>query len=119
VKGQFKEWLLNQGLSHEKPFLEEAPFLVVVLMKKAAKYARESVWVAIGHILLALEERNLNTLVYTPSNTHYPFHELGAPTGFKLEAILPVGYSDDESHRMNRRDFGETVFMNRWGNPIC
>ena len=33
VKGEFKTWLLSQGLSHEKSFLEEAPYLVVVLMK--------------------------------------------------------------------------------------
>jgi nitroreductase len=118
VKGEFKKWLLSQGLSHEKPFLEEAPYLVVVLMKRSAKYARESVWVAIGYILLALEEKGLSTLAYTPSNTDYPLHELDAPTGFKLEAILPVGHSDDESPRTSRRELSETVFMNKWGNLI-
>ncbi len=118
VKGEFKKWLLNQGLSHEKPFLEEAPYLIVVLMKKSAKYARESVWVAIGHMLLALEEKGLSTLAYTPSNTAYPLHELDAPTGFKLEAILPVGHSDDESPKTSRRELSETVFVNKWGNPI-
>ena len=118
VKGEFKTWLLSQGLSHEISFLEEAPYLVVVLMKRTAKYARESVWIAIGHMLLALEEKGLNTLAYTPSNTDYPLHELDAPTGFKLEAILPVGHSDDENPRTSRRELSETVFMNNWGNPI-
>ena len=118
VKGEFKKWLLSQGLNHEKTFLEEAPYLVVVLMKRTAKYARESVWIAIGHMLLALEEKGLNTLAYTPSNTDYPLHELDAPTGFKLEAILPVGHSDDENPRTSRRELSETVFMNKWGTPI-
>jgi len=118
VKGEFKKWLLSQGLNHEKTFLEEAPYLVVVLMKRTAKYARESVWIAIGHMLLALEEKGLYTLAYTPSNTDYPLHELDAPTGFKLEAILPVGHSDDEDPRTSRRELSETVFMNKWGNPI-
>jgi len=118
VKGEFKRWLLSQGLSHEKPFLEGAPYLVVVLMNASAKYARESVWVAIGHMLLALEEKGLSTLVYTPSNTVYPLDELDAPSGFKLEAILPVGHSDDESPRTGRRELSETAFMNSWGNPI-
>jgi len=118
VSGEFKQWLFSQGLSHEKPFLEEAPYLVVVLMHESAKYARESVWVAIGHMLLALEEKGLSTLVYTPSNTVYPLDELDAPTGFKLEAILPVGHSEDQSSRTSRRELSETVFMNKWGNPI-
>jgi nitroreductase len=118
VKGEFKKWLFNQGLSHEKPFLEEAPYLIVVLMKKSAKYARESVWIAIGHMLLALEEKGLSTLVYTPSNTAHPLHAFDVPTGFKLEAILPVGHSDDESAKTSRRELSETVFVNKWGNPI-
>lgn len=118
VKGEFKQWLLSQGLSHEKPFLEGAPYLVVVLMNASAKYARESVWIAIGHMLLALEEKGLSTLVYTPSNTVYPLDELDAPAGFKLEAILPVGRSDDESPRTGRRELSETAFMNSWGNSI-
>ncbi len=118
VKGEFKKWLLSQGLSHEKSFLEEAPYLVVVLMKRTAKYARESVWIAIGHMLLALEEKGLSTLAYTPSNTAFPLREIDAPTGFKLEAILPVGHSDDENPRTSRRELSETVFVNKWGNPI-
>jgi len=119
LKSEFKEWLLSQGLSHEKPFLEEAPYLVVVLMQRTAKYARESVWVAIGHMLLAFEEKGCSTLAYTPSNTDYPLQELDIPTEFKLEAILPVGHSDDESPRTSRRELSETVFMNKWGNPIA
>jgi nitroreductase len=118
VKGEFKKWLLGHGLSHEKPFLERAPYLVVVLMNKSAKYAKESVWIAIGQMLLALEEKNLRTLVYTPSNTDLPFHELEAPAGFMLEAIIPVGHSDDESPRTSRRELSETIFMNMWGNPF-
>ncbi len=116
VNGEFKKWLLSQGLSHEKPFLEEAPYLVVILMNRSAKYARESVWVAIGHMLLAFEEKGLSTLVYTPSNTDYPLHELDVPTGYNLEAILPVGHSDDENPRTSRRELSETIYMNKWGN---
>ena len=78
----------------------------------------ESVWIAIGYMLLALEEKGLSTLAYTPSNTAHPLHELDVPTGFKLEAILPVGHSDDESPKTSRRELSETIFVNKWGNPI-
>ena len=118
VKGDFREWLLGHGLSHEKPFLEEAPLLVAVLMVSSAQYARESVWVAVGHFLLALEERGLSTIVYTPSNTALPLAELDSPLGFKLEAILPVGYSDDDTPKESKKDLDEIAFLNRWDEKI-
>jgi len=118
VKGEFRDWLLSHGLSHRKPFLEEAPILIAVLMKKTAKYATESIWVAVGHMLLALEERGLNTLVYTPSNTEFPKKELKAPEGFRLEAILPVGYSDDDSMKTSKLDLNDIVFKNSWETTI-
>lgn len=118
VKGDFREWLLSRGLSHEKPFLEEAPLLVAVLMFASAKYARESLWVAVGHFLLALEERGLSTIAYTPSNTDLPLAELDSPRGFKLEAILPVGYSDDETPKESKKDLDEIAFFNRWGEKL-
>jgi len=118
VKGDFREWLLGHGLSHEKPFLEEAPLLVAVLMVSSAQYARESVWVAVGHFLLALEERGLSTIVYTPSNTALPLAELDSPQGFKLEVILPVGYSDDDTPKESKKDLDEIAFLNRWDEKI-
>lgn len=118
VKGDFREWLLSHGLSHEKPFLEEAPLLVAVLMVASAKYARESLWVAVGHLLLALEERGLSTIVYTPTNTNLPLAELDSPQGFKLEVILPVGYSDDDTPKEPKKDLDEIAFMNRWGEKL-
>jgi nitroreductase len=118
VNGKFREWLLNHGLSPEKPFLEEAPILIVVIMNKSAKYARESIWLAIGYIILALEERGLNTITYTPSNTNYPLEELDVPKGFKLEAILPVGFSEDETPKESKRDLNKSVYLNNWGKSL-
>ena len=87
-------------------------------MKKTAKYATESIWVAVGHILLALEERGLNTLVYTPSNTEFPKKELNVPEGYRLEAIIPVGYSEDESKKTGKHSLDEIVYKNSWETPI-
>ena len=115
-EGEFKDWLMEQGLSPDKPFLEEAPVLIVVLMRADAKYARESVWTSIGYILLALEEQGYSTVPYTPSNTYYPLAELDAPKGYRLEAILPVGLSGDTSPRTDRVSLDTLVFINKWGN---
>lgn len=118
VSGEFREWLLAQGLSWRKPFLEEAPILVAVLIDEGAQYARESVWVAVGFILLSLEERGLSTVTYTPSNTDLPLRELDAPEGFKLETILPIGYSADDTPKKPRYRLDEVVFLNKWGNSV-
>jgi nitroreductase len=118
VRGEFKEWLLSHGLSPDKPFLEEAPLLVAVLMEAAAQYARESVWVSVGYILLALEEMGLSTITYTPSNTDLPLGELNAPEGFKLETILPIGYSADDKPKEPKHSLEEVAFLNSWGNPV-
>ena len=118
VTGKFREWLLGHGLSQRKPFLEEAPLLVVVLMDRSAPYARESVWVAIGFILLALEESGLSTLPYTPSNTRYPLDELDAPPEYALEAILPIGYSEDKKQKESKLSLDEIVRRNKWGDRL-
>ena len=116
VSGSFKDWLLTQGLSPVKPFLEEAPVLIAVLMSSTAKYARESVWVAVGYILLALEEYGLRTVPYTPSNTSYPLEVLAAPKDYRLEVILPIGLPDDDSQRTDRMSLESLVYYNLWGN---
>lgn len=118
VDGEFRGWLLAQGLSWRKPFLEEAPLLVVVLMDEDAPYARESVWVAVGFLQLALEERSLSTLTYTPSDTYLPLSELDVPGGFKLEAILPVGFPSDDEQKMPKYNLGKVAFLNTWGNSV-
>ena len=116
VSGSFKDWLLTQGLSPVKPFLEEAPVLIAVLMSSTAKYARESVWVAVGYILLALEEYGLGTVPYTPSNTSYPLEILAAPKDYRLEVILPIGLPYDDSQRTDRVSLESLVYYNLWGN---
>ena len=119
IKGDFREWLLNHGFSHEKPFLEEAPILIAVLMNVSTQYARESIWIAMGHLILALEERGLSTITYTPSNPKLPLAELKAPQGFKLEAILPVGYSEDKTLKKTKKGLDEIAFMNKWGVKLA
>ena len=75
-----KEWLddLNQfGTDWNKPFLEEAPYLIVIFSKKFDMnddgtnkknyYVSESVGIASGLLLTALHNAGLVTLTHTPS----------------------------------------------------
>jgi len=118
VKGEMREWLLARDFSWEKPFLEEAPVLVLVLSEKKAPYSRESVWLAVGYILLALEELGLGTVTYTPSATKGVLEEVGVGKGFRLEAILPIGMSTDEKSKEPRLSLSRVAYLNHWGSPL-
>jgi len=115
VKGELREWLLKRGFSWKKPFLEEAPALILVFSEKRKPYSRESVWLAIGYILLALEEQGLGTVTYTPSSTKKALEDMGMAKGFRLEAILPVGVSADERVKEPRLGLDKVTYLNTWG----
>ncbi len=118
VRGKLRDWLLSKGFSWKKPFLEEAPILVLVFSEKKAPYSTHSVWLAIGYILLALEELGLGTVTYTPSNPKGLLDEVKAPKEYRLEAILPIGVSSDEKSKEPRLGVKEVSFLNYWENPV-
>jgi len=118
VRGELREWLLAKGLSWRKPFLEDAPLLVLVLSEVEAPYSKESVWLATGYVMLALEELGLGTLTYTPSSTKGVLDEVEAPDGFRLEAILPIGVPADEKPKEPRRELHEVSYLNVWERTL-
>ncbi len=118
VSGELRKWLLDRGFSWKKPFLEDAPLLVLVLSEIEKPYSKESVWLAIGYILLALEEEGLGTVTYTPTSAERVLKELGIPEGFRLEAILPIGASADGREKEPRLDLDEVTYLNTWGHNI-
>ena len=68
VGGDLSKWLKRKKISWEKDFLQEADFLVLVFSFRKAPYSVHSTWLAIGYFLLALEEKYLSTVPYTPPN---------------------------------------------------
>jgi len=37
------------------------------------------------------------------------------PDEYKLETILPIGYSDDNKEKGKRKSLMEIVYINKWG----
>ena len=109
VSGKWKQWLGEASIDHRKPFLEEAPLLVVVYALNDAPYSKESVWLAVGYMLLALEEMGLSTVTYTPSYPRQVEQVIEVPEGYRLEAILPIGYTDDPKPKEPRKNHKELV----------
>ena len=97
-------WLedLNQfGTDWHKPFLETAPYLIVVfrqryeLDKQGQRknyYVNESVGIASGFLLTALHNAGLATLTHTPSPMGFLDKVLKRPKNERAFLLIPVGY---------------------------
>ena len=87
------------GTTWQKPFLEIAPALIVVLAQKHGSdsdqrhyYVNESVGIAVGLLLAALHHAGLATLIHTPSPMTFLTEALGRPSNERPYVLVPVGY---------------------------
>ena len=93
------------GTDAHKPFLEKAPYLIVVFSqryglssdgsKKKHYYVTESVGIATGILITAIHHAGLVSLTYTPSRMGFLNTILSRPKNEKPFLILVVGYPDD------------------------
>jgi len=67
-------------------------------------------------LLLALEEKGIASLTYTPSNPREVMKVLRIPEDYSLEVIVPVGKAAEEKIKEPRLAIKETLFYNLWGN---
>ena len=90
------------GTDWQKPFLEIAPWLIVVF-KKAYDldadgtrhknyYVGESVGLATGMLLAAIHHAGLAALTHTPSPMNFLQRVLGRPDNERPFLLIPVGY---------------------------
>ncbi len=90
------------GTDEHKPFLEVAPYLVVVFAqsygvlpdgrKVKNYYVTESVGIAVGLLVAALHHAGLVTLTHTPSPMRFLNDILGRPPNERPYLVLVVGY---------------------------
>jgi iodotyrosine deiodinase len=104
-----EEWLRDLaplGTDWHKPFLEVAPYLVIVfkrsynLGKNNTKllnyYATESCGIACGFLLTAIHNAGLVALTHTPSPMNFLSKLLGRPENEKPYLLIPIGYLANE-----------------------
>lgn len=95
------------GTNWEKPFLETAPWLIVMFKKSydldnsGAKsknyYVSESVGIAAGFLIAAIHQLGLVTLTHTPSPMNFLQELLERPENEKPFLLLPVGFPSEEA----------------------
>lgn len=104
-----EEWLKDLaflGTDWRKPFLETAPWLVIVFKKiyendngttRQNYYVQESVGIACGFFLVALFEAGLSALTHTPSPMNFLSRILNRPENERPFLLIPVGYAADNA----------------------
>ena len=84
--------------SSHKPFLEDAPALIVLFAQTQAPdggkhyYVKESVGIAAGMLIASLHLSGLATLTHTPSPMNFLSQILHRPPHERPFLLLPVGY---------------------------
>lgn len=102
-----QEWLNDLaplGTDWQKPFLEIAPWLIVIFgqstgpNKEKHYYVQESVGIAAGFLIAAIHQAGLVTLTHTPSPMNFLKKILHRPDHERPFLLLPVGYPADETY---------------------
>jgi iodotyrosine deiodinase len=119
------EDLAPLGTHAEKPYLEDAPALVVVFRlaygfdengeKRKHYYTQESVGLAVGILLAALHRVGLATLTHTPSPMGFLSEILERPANEKPFLLIPVGYPAPEATvpAINRKPLDQILLYNQ------
>lgn len=105
-----EEWLdalAPLGTDWQKPYIEDAPWLVVLFEQihgtfpngshKKHYYARESVGIAAGMFITAVHHMGLATLTHTPSPMGFLTTILERPRNERPFMLFPVGFPTDDA----------------------
>ena len=117
------EWLddLNKfGTNWEKPFLEDAPALIIIFRqsydncgskKRKNYYVGESVGIASGFLLTAIQNAGLVCLTHTPSPMGFLEKILERPKNEKAYLLIPIGFpkKDAQVPVLEKKPYNESV----------
>jgi nitroreductase len=103
---RWKKDLAPLGTDMYKPFIEEAPW-VIVAFKKVYEfdedgtkhnnyYVNESVGIACGMLISAIQNAGLVTLTHTPSPMNFLAKVLDRPSNERAYILFPIGYPKEE-----------------------
>ena len=105
------EDLKHLGTDANKPFLETAPYLIIVFKrvfeydaeekKHQNYYVNESVGLACGFLISAIHNAGLVTLTHTPSPMRFLEKILKRPDNERAFLLLPVGYQAEKVYVPN------------------
>lgn len=120
---EWLEALKPLGTDPNKPFLENAPWLIAVFAQKRGGvepgqsfknyYINESVGIACGLLLAALHHAGLATLTHTPNPMTFLSQKLGRPSTEKPYLLIVVGRPDPDApiplHALKKKRLADII----------
>jgi nitroreductase len=107
MPAEWREALAPLGTDWHKPFLEIAPWIVIVFeetfqidangARLKSYYAKESVGIACGLFVVAVHLMGLATLTHTPSPMGFLNEIVGRPDNERPFILFPVGYPAEDA----------------------
>ncbi|WP_341713345.1 nitroreductase family protein [Erythrobacter sp.] len=107
ASGEWLEALAPLGTDADKPFLDTAPWLIVVFAQRKGGiaedgvtqnyYVTESVGIACGLLIATLHEAGLATLTHTPSPMGFLRKICGRPENEKPLMVIVVGHPSEDA----------------------
>ncbi len=116
---EWVEALVPLGTDASKPFLERAPYLLVIFAESYTVgedgdrtknyYVTESVGIATGLLITAIHRAGLVSLTHTPSPMAFLNEVLGRPKNERPFLILVVGYPEEDAEvpDITKKSLGE------------
>jgi nitroreductase len=117
----WKRVIARLGTSWQKPYLDDAPWLVVLFEQRYGLaddgshtkhyYVKESVGIAAGLFIAALHTMGLATLTHTPSPMAFLSRLLDRPVNERPFVLFPIGYPAEGSMvpRLDRKPLAEIM----------
>ncbi len=117
-----KQWandLAPLNVDYQKPFLEQAPYLIVIFkqmyttdnqgIRHSNYYVTESCSIAIGFLISSLHRLGISSLTYTPAPIEFLKSYFKRPDGEVPVMILAVGKSSKnyQAPDINKKSFDE------------
>lgn len=122
MSDRWKADLEPLGTTWEKPFIEIAPYIIVVFKrvhetvegeKRNNYYVNESIGIACGMLISAIHNAGLVTLTHTPSPMNFLGKILKRPENERAYLLLPVGFAADDAEvpDLHRKKLNELMVV--------
>ncbi|MCB0400816.1 MAG: nitroreductase family protein [Flavobacteriales bacterium] len=110
------------GTNWEKPFIDIAPYIIIVFKrayelidgeKRNNYYVGESVGIACGMLIAAIHNAGLCTLTHTPSPMNFLAKVLNRPDNERAFLLMPVGYPETNTQvpDIKRKELDEIMVV--------
>lgn len=124
MSDRWKKDLAPLGTDANKPFIDEAPWIIVGFKRVYEHddgerhnnyYVNESIGIASGFLIAAIHNAGLVTLTHTPSPMNFLTKVLNRPSNERAYLLLPIGYPKQPTYipDLKRKPIEEiSVFYN-------